>query len=156
MRWRKVKQKKIISKQENVKKIHSAPIPWRIKAFITDIFMIYVPILYVTTYGILNGKDDFLENQLAIFIATFLLGLILSIFFTLSGQSPGFRAYEMELINIKTGKKPSFILAFWRYLCFLFSATTIAGIILCFFRKDGRNLHDLLSNTMCIKKEINV
>lgn len=31
----------------------------RIKAFITDMFMINMPLLYLTTYVFLDGKEDF-------------------------------------------------------------------------------------------------
>ncbi len=121
----------------------------RFKAFIVDIFMIYIPILYISTYGILGSKEAFLQNHFVIFIDTFLFGFILSIFFAKTGQSPGFKAYEMILLDDKTQKKPSFLKAFFRYFCFLISGTTIIGLFLCFFRKDKKTLHDLMSDTRC-------
>ncbi len=119
----------------------------RFKAFVVDMFMIYIPILYITTYFILDGKEDFLSNQLAVFCDTFLLGLILSAFFAKTGQSPGYKAYELKLIDIQTKAKPSFGRAFFRYFCFLLSGATLFGLFVCFIREDKRHLHDLLSQT---------
>lgn len=148
MRWRDVKNKKYKQEKPQKQVLISSPILWRMKAFITDSFMIYIPILYITTYLILDGKEDFLSNQMAVFVDTFLFGFILSIFFAKSGQSPGFRAYEMKLIDKKTMEKPSFFKAFFRYFCFLISGASVVGLFLCFFRKDKQNLHDIMSQTM--------
>ncbi len=148
MRWRDVKQGRVEKNKNTKAKYTSAPMIARFKAFVVDTFMIYIPILYITTYGFLNGKEDFLNNELAVFIDAFLFGLILSLFFYKSGQSPGYRAYELMLIDKKTGSKPGFLRAFFRYFCFLISGTTIVGIFIGFFRKDRQNLHDILSGTM--------
>lgn len=148
MRWRDVKNKKYKQEKPQKQVLISSPILWRMKAFITDSFMIYIPILYITTYLILDGKEDFLSNQIAVFVDTFLFGFILSIFFAKSGQSPGFRAYEMKLIDKKTMEKPSFFKVFFRYFCFLISGASVVGLFLCFFRKDKQNLHDIMSQTM--------
>ncbi len=147
MRWRDVKQGKITPKNKAKCIINSASMITRFKAFVIDTFMIYIPILYITTYGFLNGKEDFLSNQLAVFIDTFLFGLILSMFFSKTGQSPGFKAYELKLIDNATGNKPTFLKAFIRYFYFLISGTTIVGLFMGFFRKDKKTLHDILSNT---------
>lgn len=147
MRWRDVKNRKNLPKKED-KLLISSSIISRFKAFITDMFMIYIPILYITTYVVLDGKDDFLSNQIAVFVDVFLLGFILCIFFAKSGQSPGYRAYEIKLVDKKTLKKPSFFKAFWRYFCFLLSGASVIGLFVCFFRKDKQNLHDLISGTI--------
>jgi len=39
----------------------------RAKAFIIDLFIIGMPIFYATTYLVLDGKEAFLHNQIAIF-----------------------------------------------------------------------------------------
>lgn len=146
MRWRDVKQKKI-PKSKPKPAIKTVPISWRFKAFVIDMFMIYIPVLYITTYAILGSKEAFLENQIAIFIDTFILGFVLSLFIALKGQSPGYRAYDMRVIYSKTQKKPSFLRAFFRYICFLAAGASVVGLIICFFRKDKKNLHDLISQT---------
>lgn len=149
MRWRNVKQKKFQKPKPKEKKTLS--IFLRIKAFIIDTFMIYIPILYFTTYVILGSKEAFLENQFAIFIDIFLFGFILTIFFSIKGQSPGYKAYEIELIDMKTEKRVKFLKAFWRYFCFLIAGASVVGLFLCFFREDRLNLHDILSKTKAIK-----
>ncbi len=145
-RWRKVKHQKIPSKSQN-EKIVSSSLLARFKAFVVDMFMIYIPILYITTYVILDGKEDFLSNQLAVFVDTFLFGLILSLFFAKSSQSPGFKAYELSLVDAKTHTKPSLLKAFFRYFCFLLSGASVLGLFVGFFRRDKKQLHDLLSST---------
>ncbi len=151
MRWRDVKQNRVkkqeIKPQDDIKFV---PVLWRFKAFIIDMFMIYIPILYITTYMVLGSKEAFLENQIAIFADTFLLGFILSIFIAKSGQSPGYKAYDMKVIDTKTAKKPSFFRAFWRYICFLIAGACVIGLFIAFFRKDKKNLHDLLSRTTAV------
>ncbi len=150
MRWRDVKQHKFSSPKTDEVKINYASVLSRFKSFVVDIFMIYTPILYITTYVVLDGKDDFLANQIAVFVDTFLLGLILSIFFAKSSQSPGYKAYDIRLLDKKTMKSPSFLRAFFRYFVFLISGASLVGLVLCFFRKDKQNLHDLLSRTIVV------
>ena len=80
-------------------KARLAGIGARAKAFIIDLFLIGMPIYYLTTYVFLGGKDDFLHNQTAIFGAN------------------------------------------------------LAGLCLCFFRKDALNLHDLLTHSAAVCKK---
>lgn len=125
----------------------------RIKAFFIDMFLISMPILYLTAYGFLDGKDSFKQNQLAIFIDWAIFGIILSIFFAISAQSPGYRAQNIYLIDTKNGKKVSFFQAIFRYICFIISGASILGILICFFRKDKLCLHDILSRSAAVTKK---
>jgi len=50
-----------------------APIWARVKAFIIDLFIIGMPVFYISTYLVLGGKEDFLNNQLAIFVVKHIL-----------------------------------------------------------------------------------
>lgn len=152
MRWRDVKNKKTDSKKKSEPLPLIAPTVLRLKAFIVDVFMIYLPILYITAYMILDGKDDFLQNELAIFIDAFLFGLVLVIFWIKSGQSPGYRAYNIQVIDTRSNKKPLFFRAVFRYICFLISGATFLGLFVFMFRKDKKHLHDILSNTSSIPK----
>ncbi|MDR1007661.1 MAG: RDD family protein [Campylobacteraceae bacterium] len=129
----------------------SASVFKRVKAFIVDMFMINMPILYFTAYIILGGRDEFLNNQPAILICTLVFGVILSIFFAIAGQSPGYKAYGIRLINIQIQKKPGFFRAMWRFLCFVIFGAIFIGFLPAFFRDDKRCLHDILSNTICIE-----
>ncbi|MDR2080601.1 MAG: RDD family protein [Campylobacteraceae bacterium] len=127
----------------------AARVSKRIKAFIVDMFMINMPILYFTAYIILGGRSEFLNNQTAIFACTAVFGLILSIFFAAAGQSPGYKAYQIKLVDIHTKEKPRFFRAYFRFFCFIFSGVTIAGLLLAFFRTDRKCLHDIFSGTFC-------
>ncbi|OPA75874.1 hypothetical protein BFG04_05360 [Campylobacter pinnipediorum subsp. pinnipediorum] len=127
-----------------------APISIRIKAFIVDMFMILMPILYITTYIILDGKKDFQNSQIAIFACNAMFGIILSIFFIKLAQTPGYKSQQIYLISLKSGKKITFFQAIFRYVCFIFAGCSIVGLLLCFFRKDRLNLHDLMTKTAAV------
>jgi len=153
MRFRKLK-KQAKTKQEQKTELKEtvpyATIPDRIKAFITDMFMIYVPILYIITYAIMDGKDDFQSSDLAPLIAVLLYGIIYVAFLYKSGQTPGKRAYEMRVVDASTHEKITLSQAILRFIGFLFSATILIGLIFPFYRKDKRSLHDLIANTVVL------
>ncbi|MBO7369935.1 MAG: RDD family protein [Campylobacter sp.] len=130
-----------------------APIFLRIKAFIVDMFFIAMPLLYITTYLVLGSKEAFQENQFAIAIVWAIYGFITSIFITKSAQTPGYKFAQIYLIDLKTGRKISFLKAFFRFICFIVAGFSIVGLFLCFFRKDKLNLHDLLTQTAPVIKK---
>ncbi len=153
MRFRKLKKQtkpKQERKAEPKETVHYATIPDRIKAFITDMFMIYVPILYIITYAVMDGKDEFQASDLAPLIAVLLYGIIYVAFLYKSGQTPGKRAYEMRVVDAKTHGKITLSQAILRFIGFLFSATILIGLIFPFYRKDKRSLHDLIANTVVL------
>ena len=127
------------------------PLMQRFKAFITDMFMIMMPILYVTTYLVLDGKDEFQMSQDARWVTMALFGLIVILFWKFLGQTPGMRAYDLKVLNAD-GTPITFIGAFLRYLLFIVSAVTILLLFLPFFRKDRLMFHDILSSTRIITK----
>ena len=116
----------------------------RIKAFITDIFMIYMPILYVATYGILGSKEALWESQVAIFACWALYVLILSLFFAKDGQSLGYKYAQIALVK-ENGSDIGFATALIRNIIFCVSFGLIFGIFVPFVRGDGRFLHDIIS-----------
>lgn len=124
-----------------------APVYLRVKAFIIDTFFIFMPILYIATYAILGSKEAFLNNHIAIFICNLIFAIILSLFFCISAQTPGYKAQQIYLVSLKTGQKIGFFHALFRYICFVFSGFSIIGLMLCFLRKDRLNLHDILSSS---------
>jgi len=152
MRWREIKQgKNQKQKEPGNENENYATYPQRIKALIVDLFMIYMPILYVMTYFVLEGKDDFQNSTFAPFVAWSIYGLIYAILLARSGQTPGKRAYDIKVVKAN-GQNLSFLLSVARYILFLFSATILIGVLLPLFRKDKKALHDLILNT----KEIDV
>ena len=152
MRFRKLK-KQTKEKQPSKVKILYARYPDRIKAFITDMFMIYAPIMYILTYLILGGKDEFQASTLAPLIATTIYGVIYALFLSKTGQTPGKKAYEIKVVDYKTQEKISFFKAFIRFIAFLFSATILIGLLLPIFRKDNKMLHDLICSTIEIVEQ---
>ena len=156
MRFRNLKKqsKKKYQNTEKTPNVVYARAVDKIKAFITDMFMIYAPILYVIAYVIMGGKDAFQSSNIAPFIGVSLYGIIYAVFLAKSGQTPGKRAYSIKVVDETTHEKLSFLRAFCRFLAFLFSATIIVGLFTGLYRKDKKSLHDILCKTVEIEVQI--
>ena len=158
-RFRDVKQGK---QQEQVLKKGKHPstddpyasVGLKIKAFLTDAFMLVMPIMYVVFYMIMDGREGFAEEK-ALGWIYILVPLIIAqtIFMTLTGQTPGYRAYNITLIDENTKEKPSLFVILFRNLSAILSLFTLFGWLLMFFRKDNKTLHDLLSATAVVNKK---
>ena len=158
MRWRDVKQNKTPKKDQTSPTAPALPyasIPDRIKAFITDAFLLSMPLFYIVIYLIFDGlkgengvEAHRMETWLFVLIP---LGIIVSLFCMRTGQTPGMKAHNLKIIDNKTNEKPSFSMAMLRYFFFNLAFFSIAGIMISFFRKDKRGLQDLLSGTSIIK-----
>lgn len=163
-RFRDVKQGK--SPQEEVKKpkvaktpkddnkeIHYASVRLKIKAFLTDAFMLLMPIMYIVFYFVMDGREEFASNMLLgwIYILVPFI-LIQTLFMVKTGQTPGYRNYRITVVDNHTKETPSFGVILFRNLSAVLSLFTIVGWALMFFRKDNRNLHDILSATTIILK----
>lgn len=156
MRFRKLKKQSKQKLQKNQKKSVTLPFAKmtdKIKAFITDMFMIYMPILYVLTYVVMGGKDEFQESTLAPFIGVALYAVIYSILLAKFAQTPGKKAYNIKVVDKKTLKNISFFRALLRYFFFLVSATILIGLVYPFYRKDRKFFHDIVCNTIEIEVE---
>ncbi|PAF54330.1 RDD family protein [Helicobacter sp. 13S00482-2] len=123
----------------------------RIKAFITDMFMIYTPILYVVTYLILGSAEKFRHDQKSIFICVLIYGIVSAIFITISSQTPGLRYMQLQIIR-DNGEKIGFFRALFRFFIWIFGVAIFIGILMPFFRKDKKCLHDILCGTTLIEK----
>lgn len=154
-------------------RLHAMHAGQRIKAFITDMFMVNMPLLYFTTYVFLDGKESFLHNQNVILACSLIYGVVLSLFFTFSSQTPGYRYVGLRLVHFhkentessssiaskdvnecnEGESKISFLRAFIRYILWIFGTSLLFGILLGIFRKDGRCLHDVLCGTQIIEAE---
>lgn len=149
-RFREIKNKK--SKQKQPKElVEYARYIERVKAFITDMFMINMPILYVTTYFILDGKDEFQSSPLAQFLALVAYATIYALFLSKTGQTPGKKAYSIKVVQADTKELLTPVKAFVRFFLFSFSAFSIIGVLLPFYNKEKKALHDILLNTIEIK-----
>ena len=151
MRWRDIKK----GKKPEVKKAQEstpyAPIPPKIKAFLTDMFMIMMPLAYIVTYVIMNGKDDMQSSLMARNSLWIVYGIIMILFWSIKGQTPGYKAYNLKVVDANTKEKPSLLKSLLRYIFFVISSTIIIGELIAFFRKDKKTLHDILSGTYVIE-----
>ena len=156
MRFRKLKQqtKNNFSQEKKEKKtLHYASYPLKMKAFITDMFMIYAPILYIIAYVIMGGKDEFQSSQMAPLLGVTLYGIIYAFLLAKFGQTPGKKAYSLKVVDDKTHQNISYLRAFGRFTAFLFSATILLGLLVPFYRKDKKALHDIICSTVEIVEE---
>jgi len=149
MRFRDIK-KTTKRKQQEKKTLHVryAYYPDKIKAFITDLFMIYAPILYFITYVVMGSKEAFQSSQWAPFLGVTMYTLIDGFLIAKFGQTPGKKAYNIKVVDDKTYKNIGFIRAICRFIAFLFSATILLGLLTPFFRKDKKALHDIICSTV--------
>ena len=120
------------------------------KAILTDSFMLWMPIMYIVFYLIFGGREGFADNKLFGWILILIpLAFVEILFLFKSGQTPGMRAYKLKLIFVPTGEKPPLSTIILRQL--LSKVTFLVfGWIILFFRKDGRNLHDLIAGTALV------
>lgn len=143
------KKVKRVSKEE-----HYASSGLKIKAFLTDAFMLLMPIMYVVFYLVMDGREDFSAHKTEGWIYIILpLIIVQTLFMYFTGQTPGYRAYNITLIDENTKKKPSLFIIIFRNLSAILSFFTLFGWIIMFFRKDSKTLHDLLSATAVVNKK---
>jgi len=157
-RFREVKQgkKKVLDTTSSKKlPVAYASSSLKIKAFLTDSFMLLMPILYIVFYLIMDGREDFEAHRLLGWLYILIpLVLIQTAFMFVSGQTPGYRNYHIKLIDIHTQQKPSLPIILFRNLSALLSLLTLFGWLLMFFRKDHKTLHDLLSATAVVPSDV--
>jgi len=131
-----------------------ASVGLKIKAFLTDAFMLVMPIMYVVFYLIMGGREAFAEDMLVgwVYILVPLI-VVQTVFFYRTGQTPGYRAYDITLIDVHSKKRPSLFIILFRNITAVLSFFSIFGWLLMFFRKDSKTLHDLLSATAVVRKK---
>ncbi len=157
-RFRDTKQGKVKASVSNVKpllqKENYASSRLKIKAFLTDAFMLLMPIMYIVFYFVMDGREDFAAHKIVGWLYILIpLVIIQTLFIYRTGQTPGYRAYDLMLIDENTKKKPSLFIILFRNLATLLSFFSIFGWVLMFFRKDNKTLHDLLSATAVVNKK---
>jgi uncharacterized RDD family membrane protein YckC len=158
-RFRDIKQGR--TQEEVPKKVKPSPtnveyasVGLKIKAFLTDAFMLLMPIMYVVFYLVMDGREGFAEHKmLGWFYILLPLVIVQTIFMYFTGQTPGYRAYNITLIDENSKEKPSLFIIIFRNLAAILSFFTLIGWALMFFRKDNKTLHDLLSATAVVNKK---
>lgn len=151
MRWRDVKKGKIDLKEE-VKKpsFQSSPVLYRIKAFLTDSFMISMPIIYLVFYVVMGSREEFrahmLQGWIYILIPHF---LVTTGFLYIKNQTPGYKAYNLKLVTFKM-QKPTFFQVAVRYIIFTLILAIFPLLFITFFNKNRYGLQDIISQTVPI------
>jgi len=67
------------------------------------------------------------------------------------GQTPGYKSYDLKVVDFKTQKKASIFQILIRNIVLFLSVITLFPLLVMFFRKDRRGLHDILSGSVAIK-----
>ncbi len=155
-RFRDTKKGKITqSSQEN--KVKKPSIPFaknsvKVKAFLTDTFMIFMPIFYFVIYVVFDNLKNAGEHKVEAWTYTLIAYFVIQTIFMFKdeGRTPGMRAQSLKVIDVASLDKPSLFSIVFRNFALILSALTFFGWVMMFFRKDQRGLHDLLSNTTVI------
>jgi uncharacterized RDD family membrane protein YckC len=157
-RWRDTKKGKIILDEDNnissdIEEIDTvnATTLSRAKAFVTDSFMIVMPLMYLSIYLIMGGRELFEQNMTLGWMFILIPYLIISVLFTIiKGQTPGLKAYEIKIVDNRTHNKIGIFTATLRFVLYILSIVSIVGIFLPLFRKDNKTVQDILSSTAVI------
>jgi len=151
-RFREVKQQKVKYGNGTEKPtIPFASLRLKAKAFLTDVFMLLMPMLYISIYLIHDGLKDVAEHRLESWIYAIVPFLTLLTLFMLKdeGRTPGARSQGLKVIEFHSLAKPSLFSILFRNFTLLFSFIPLFWFV-PFFRKDRRMVHDLLSATCLI------
>ncbi len=158
-KWRDVKRGKIPAKKEKTTSfttsaLQSATIGSRLKAFLTDTFLITTPIFYLVIYFIMGGGEEFAQNRITGWSLIFLIHFLVILFFWLTkGQTPGLKAYSLKLrTSNETSEQQNitFIQAIIRYFATLVAVISLFLLFVPFFREDKRTFQDIFSNTYIV------
>jgi len=159
-RFRDTKQGRVLKvtkrqESENSNELNFATKRDYFKAVMTDSFMLLMPIMYIVFYLVFGSREEYaLHWQLGGLYIFGSLAIIESIFLILKGQTPGMKAYNLELISLYTKQKPLPALIIVRQI--LSKIVFISfGWIVIFFKKDNRNLHDIILHTALVYEKPN-
>lgn len=123
------------------------------KAFLTDTFMLFMPIFYFVIYVVFGSLQAASEQKLLAWSYALVPFVLLQTIFMYKdkGRTPGARANGLKVIDCDTLDKPSLFSIIFRNLALILTVFTLFGWMMMFFRKDKRGLHDFLSNTCVIR-----
>ena len=160
-RWRKVKQGKNEARSPDKQKkekaktgLACAPITLRLKAFLTDSFMITMPIFYIVIYLVMGSREGFRAHmgQGWLIILALHMTATLAFWYFKKGQTPGMKAHELFLIYTQTAQKPGLIKLILRYVMLQVAILSFFGMFIPFWLRSRAGLHDLVSGTCIIHK----
>ena len=155
-RFRNIKQGKSTKKNET--HVHHAPyasLALRTKAFLTDIFMIFMILFYFIIYIVMGSLENASHEKLLSWTYALIPYTIIISLFMLKdkGRSPGLRSQSLQVVDSHSFKQASAFTIIFRNITFLLTLSMPFIWILPFFRKDNKTLHDLLSATAVVKTD---
>lgn len=153
-KWRDIKQGKVESKEEEVNTSSNtlpiAPLSARLKAFLTDTFLITTPIFYLVIYFIMGSGEAFAQDRTTGWLLIlFMHSIVILFFWVIKSQTPGMKAYSVKLVN-HDQQRPNFIQVLIRYVATLFCVISLILMLIPFFRKDKRTFQDIFSHTYVV------
>ena len=154
-KWRDVKQNRVQSEKkiETIKSSNDglASLSSRLKAFLTDTFLITTPIFYIVIYLIMGSGAEFAQNRsMGWGIIFFVHALLILIFWLKNGQTPGLKAYDLKLVDNFSKQRVSVKQVVIRYTTTLIAVISIFLLFVPFFNKNKKTFQDILSNTIII------
>lgn len=159
VRFRDVKKGKVPnleelkSKKDKKKQLLYPSAGTRIKAFITDSFMILMPIMYAVFYLVMGGREGFAENKLLGWIYILVPYIIITtIFIAKTGQTPGMKAYNIKVVTSDGKKLTSVTRIIIRQILAVIDFLLFSWIVI-YFRKDKKTLHEILTDTKMVIEE---
>ena len=167
MRWRTLKKTKQ-SFPNKSPSVDYAPFAPRALGFLTDIFMLGLPIslILMAVFGYdqmhtASAVDVITNNQEALKNPpnplSSLLQMVLFMVITVElwhryTQTPGKKLTHICVVDAKTLKRASYWKLSLRFIGYFLSLITVVGFFIGLFRKDQRTLHDLISGTAVIRE----
>jgi len=154
MRWRDVKKGNVnLEKGQEEPSLQVSPILDRIKAFLTDSFMISMPIVYIVFYIIMGSREEFGAHMLLGWIYILIPHFLVTTgFLYFKNQTPGYKAYNLKLVTFKM-KKPTFFQIAIRYIVFTLTLAIFPLLFITFFTKNRFGLPDIISRTIPISSK---
>ncbi len=165
MRWRTLK-KKHHTKQTEIPKTVYAPFWPRVLAFMTDLFMIGLPIslLVMALFGYdqmhtATGIDVIVNdpkaqtnppNPYASVLQISLFMLVYVLFWHYGGQTPGKKMARVRVVDANTLNDAPYWKLILRFIGYFLSLITLIGFLIGLLRRDKRTLHDLIAGTAVI------
>lgn len=166
MRFRELKKQTRQELKRNQPIVAYAGFIPRIKAFVTDIFMIGLPVALVimVLFGYEETKsagaiDLIVQDQVSLEHRPNPMASIVQILLIMGvhvgmwkrdGQTPGKKFAKIQVVDAKTLQRASYLQLCLRFVGYFLSFITLIGFFVGLFRKDKRTLHDLLSATAVI------
>lgn len=169
MRWRDIKHKKNITTSTQAPTVHYAGFWSRTLAFVTDIFMIGIPITIIIMifFGYdqmqtAGFSDALMQTQKAqeqapnplasivqftLFISAFVL------FWKRARQTPGMKMARIEIVDALSLESASYLQLITRFFAY-FISVFLFGYLWGLVRRDKRMLPDLISRTAIIYRPV--